>query len=99
MSMLGILNVLAAIIIFVHCTCRISLRRWHWRESGLWVNTMLIGGSVGSIGLVWMDNEFPAWPKILINWGLAMLFTIRAWRLWRDGRLFPKKGGKNAQQL
>ena len=91
MSILGLLNIFAAIIIFVHCACKISLRHWHWRESGLWVNTMLIGGSVGSIGLGWMNNEIPSWPEILINWGLALLFTIRAWRLYRSGRLFKRE--------
>ena len=96
MSILVALNIFAAVIIFVHCACKLSLRHWKWHESGLWINAMLIGGSVGSVAIGLFNQTLPEWPEILINWGLAMLFTMRTWRLWRDGLLFPKIGGKNA---
>ena len=96
MSILGALNILAAVIIFVHCVCKLSLRLWKWHEPGLWINAMLIGGAVGSVFIGLLNQKLPEWPVILINWGLAMLFTVRAWRLWREGHLFPKMGNKNA---
>jgi len=96
MNILGALNILAAVIIFVHCVCKLSLRHWRWHESGLWVNAMLIGGTVGSVAIGLINQEFPEWPEILIECGLAMLFTMRTWRLWREGLLFPKTRGKNA---
>ena len=77
MSILAVLNIFAAVIIFVRCVCKLSLRRWHWHESGLWVNAMLIGGSVGSVAIGLFNQTLPEWPEILINWGLAMLFTMR----------------------
>ena len=95
MSILVALNIFAAVIIFVHCVCKISLRHWRWHESGLWVNAMLIGGAVGSVVIGLINQEVPEWPELLINWGLAMLFTVRSWRLWREGRLFSKVGGQN----
>ena len=81
MSILGALNIFAAVIIFIHCVCKLSLRHWQWHESGLWVNAMLIGGAVGSVSIGLIERQFPEWPEILINWGLAMLFITRAWRL------------------
>ena len=51
MSILVALNIFAAVIIFVYCVCKLSLRHWKWHESGLWVNAMLIGGSVGSVAI------------------------------------------------
>lgn len=95
MSLLVALNIFAAVIIFVHCVCKISLRHWKWHESGLWINAMLIGGSVGSVAIGLFNQTLPEWPEILINWGLAMLFTMRTWRLWREGHLFPN-GGNDA---
>ena len=96
MSILVALNIFAAVIIFVHCVCKLSLRHWKWHESGLWINAMLIGGSVGSVAIGLFNPTPPKWPEILINWGLAMLFTMRAWRLWREGLLFKKSGGEYA---
>ena len=96
MSIFVALNILAAVIIFVHCVCKLSLRHWKWHESGLWINAMLIGGSVGSVAIGLFNQTLPELPEILINWGLALLFTIRAWRLWREGLLFKKKGDQNA---
>ena len=96
MSILVALNIFAAVIIFVHCVCKLSLRHWKWHESGLWINAMLIGGSVGSVAIGLFNQTHPAWPEILINWGLAMLFTMRTWRLWREGLLFTKSGGEYA---
>ena len=96
MSILVALNIFAAVIIFVHCVCKLSLRHWKWHESGLWINAMLIGGSVGSVAIGLFNQTLPKWPEILINWGLAMLFTMRAWRLWREGLLFKKSGGEYA---
>lgn len=96
MSILVALNIFAAVIIFVHCVFKLSLRRWHWHESGLWINAMLIGGAVGSVVIGLLNQSFPEWPGILINWGLAMLFTARTWRLWREGLLFKKSGGEYA---
>ena len=96
MSILVALNIFAAVIIFVHCVCKLSLRHWKWHESGLWINAMLIGGSVGSVAIGLFNQTLPELPEILINWGLALLFTIRAWRLWRDGLLFKKSGGEYA---
>lgn len=96
MSILVALNVFAAVIIFVHCVCKLSLRHWRWHESGLWINVMLIGGAVGSVAIGLFNQTFPEWPEILINLGLAMLFTMRTWRLWREGLLFKKKGDQNA---
>ena len=98
MSILVALNIFAAVIIFVHCVCKLSLRHWKWHESGLWINAMLIGGSVGSVAIGLFNQTLPEWPEILINWGLAMLFTMRTWRLWRDGHLFNVTGGRNAQK-
>ena len=96
MSILVALNIFAAVIIFVHCVCKLSLRHFQWHESGLWINAMLIGGAVGSVFISLLNQKLPEWPEILINWGLAMLFTMRAWRLWRDGLLFKKSGGEYA---
>ena len=96
MSILVALNIFAAVIIFVHCVFKLSLRHWKWHESGLWINAMLIGGSVGSVAIGLFNQTHPEWPEILINWGLALLFTIRAWRLWREGLLFTKSGGEYA---
>ena len=96
MSILVALNIFAAVIIFVHCVCKLSLRHWKWHESGLWINAMLIGGAVGSVFISLLNQKLPEWPEILINWGLALLFTIRAWRLWREGLLFTKSGGEYA---
>ena len=96
MNIWGLLNILAGVIIFVHCACKLTLRRWHWRESGLWINMLLIGGAIFSIGFGLINQAFPEWPEILINWGLALLFTMRAWRLWREGLLFKKKGDQDA---
>ena len=96
MSILVALNIFAAVIIFVHCVCKLSLRHWKWHESGLWINAMLIGGAVGSVFISLLNQKLPEWPEILINWGLAMLLTVRAWRLWREGLLFKKSGGEYA---
>ena len=96
MSILVALNLFAAVIIFVNCVCKLSLRHWKWHESGLWINAMLIGGSVGAVAIGLFNQTLPEWPEILINWGLAMLFTMRAWRLWREGLLFKKSGGEYA---
>ena len=95
MSILVALDIFAAVIIFVYCACKLSLRHWKWHESGLWINAMLIGGSVGSVAIGLFNQTHPEWPEILINWGLAMLFTMRAWRLWREGRLFKKEVGND----
>lgn len=99
MSIFGTLNILAALIIFVHCVCKLSLRHWRWHESELWVNAMLIGGAVGSVAIGLINQEIPEWPELLIDCGLAMLFTVRAWRLWRDGHLFQKASGKDADKI
>ena len=96
MNILGALNILAAVIIFVHCVCKLSLRHWRWHESGLWINAMLIGGAVGSVFISLLNQKLPEWPEILIECGLAMLFTMRTWRLWRDGSLFQKRGDEHA---
>ena len=98
MSILVALDIFAAVIIFVHCACKLSLRHWKWHESGLWINAMLIGGAVGSVFISLLNQKLPEWPEILINWGLALLFTIRAWRLWREGLLFTKSGGEYARK-
>lgn len=96
MSILVALNIFAAVIIFVHCARKLSLRHWKWHESGLWINAMLIGGAVGSVFISLLNQTPPEWPEILINWGLAILFTVRAWRRWREGLLFKKSGGEYA---
>ena len=98
MSIFVALNIFAASIIFLHCGFEVSHRHWRWHESGLWINVMLIGGSVGSVAIGLFNQTLPELPEILINWGLALLFTIRAWRLWRDGHLFNVTGGRNAQK-
>ena len=98
MSILVALNIFAAVIIFVHCACKLSLRHFQWHESGLWINAMLIGGAVGSVAIGLFNQTLPEWPEILINWGLAMLFTMRTWRLWREGRLFNTTGESHARK-
>ena len=69
MSILVALNIFAAVIIFVYCACKLSLRHWKWHESGLWINAMLIGGAVGSVFISLLNQKLPEWPEILINWG------------------------------
>ena len=53
-------------------------------------------GAVGSVFISFLNQTLPEWPEILINWGLAILFTMRTWRLWREGLLFTKSGGEYA---
>ena len=43
---LTMLNLIAGGIVFIHCVCRLSVRRWAWQQPELWAYALMIGGSV-----------------------------------------------------
>ena len=82
------LNLVAALVIFVHCVCRLSVRQWTFRQPELWAHALLIGGAVGVVGISLVRGvSKPA--EVWINIGMAAYFLSQSWRLWR------MKRGKN----
>ena len=41
------LNLAAAVVVFVHCVCRLSVRKWTCRQPELLAHAVLCGGAVG----------------------------------------------------
>lgn len=80
------LNVAAAIVIFVHCVCRLSTRRWYWIQAELWAHIVLCGGAVGVMahGLVQGGTHHPS--EIIVNCGIAAYFLSQTWRQWNLNR-------------
>ncbi|MFC3873329.1 hypothetical protein [Neisseria musculi] len=75
------LNMISAGVIFVHCVCRLSVRRWNWRQPELWAHAVLCGGSVGVIGHGLAQGGVAHPAEIIINCGTAAYFLSQTWRL------------------
>ena len=80
------LNLVAALVIFVHCVCRLSVRQWTFRQPELWAHALLIGGAVGVIGVSLARGESTLGAEVWINIGMAAYFLSQSWRLWRMKR-------------
>lgn len=75
------LNMAAVAVVFLHCVCRLSVRRWDWRQPELWAHAVLCGGSVGVIGHGLTQGGFTHPSEIIINCGVAAYFLSQTWRL------------------
>ena len=79
------LNLVAALVIFVHCVCRLSVRQWTFRQPELWAHALLTGGAVGVVGISLVRGvSQPA--EVWINIGMAAYFLSQSWRLWKMKR-------------
>lgn len=87
MTALLIIDVLAALVIFCHCVCRLSVRKWTWKQPEMWAHVVLTGGSVGVIGSGLVQGGVHHPSEILINLGLAAYFLSLTWRQWQVGKL------------
>ena len=74
-------NILAGLIVFIHCVCRLSVRRWTWRQPELWAHALMVGGAIG----VFFSSLIRETPhnisEIVINCGVAGYFLAQSWRL------------------
>ena len=75
-------NVSAAVIIFVHCACRLSVRRWTLKQPELWAHAILCGGAVGAIGHGLVQGGAVHPSEITLNIGMAAYFLSQTYRLW-----------------
>ncbi len=80
------LNLVAALVIFAHCVCRLSVRQWTFRQPELWAHALLIGGAVGVIGVSLARGESTLVAGVWINSGIATYFLSQSWRLWKMKR-------------
>ena len=80
------INLIAALIVFVHCVCRLSVRQWTFRQPELWAHALLTGGAVGVIGVSLARSESTLSAGVWINSGMAAYFLSQSWRLWRMKR-------------
>ena len=80
------LNLVAALVIFVHCVCRLSVRQWTFRQPELWAHALLTGGAVGVIGVSLARGESTLGEEVWINIGMAAYFLSQSWRLWKMKR-------------
>lgn len=87
MTALLIINVLAALVIFCHCVCRLSVRKWTWKQPEMWAHVALTGGSVGVMGHGLVSGAVHHPSEILINVGVAAYFLSLTWRQWQVGKL------------
>lgn len=81
-NILILINVLAAVVVFVHCVCRLSVRRWPLKSPELWAHAVLCGGAVGVIGHGLVQGGWVHPSEIVINCGMAVYFLSQSWRLW-----------------
>ena len=76
------LNVLSALVVAVHCCCRLSVRQWDKRSMEMWAHALLVGGAVGVIGSS-LNADYPHHPtEVLSNFGMAAYLSVQSWRLW-----------------
>ncbi len=87
MTALLIINVLAALVIFCHCVCRLSVRKWTWKQPEMWAHVVLTGGAVGVMGHGLVSGAVHHPSEILINVGVAAYFLSLTWRQWQVGKL------------
>ena len=52
-------NILAGLILFIHCVCRLSVRRWTVKQPELWAHAALAGGAIGIICSPLIDYTQP----------------------------------------
>ncbi len=81
-TFLAWLNLTAAVVIFVHCTCRLSARKWNFRQPELLAHAVLCGGAVGAISGVLTRSMLSNPSEIIINCGVAAYFLSQTYRLW-----------------
>ncbi|MDO5638645.1 MAG: hypothetical protein Q4G28_02125 [Neisseria sp.] len=76
-----VMNLVAAAVVFVHCVCRLSVRRWTWRQPELWAHALMTGGAVGVLCSSLIRESPHNISEIVINAGLAGYFLAQSWRL------------------
>ena len=87
-------NILAGLIVFIHCVCRLSVRRWTWRQPELWAHALMVGGAIGVFfsSLIrespLIDYTQPVPAELVFNVGAAVYFLAQTWRLRK-----MKRGG------
>ena len=71
-------NILAGLIVFIHCVCRLSVRRWTVKQPELWAHAALAGGASGIIcsplNVEGRADVELAW--FFSAWGLALLWAL-----------------------
>lgn len=87
MTALLIINVLSVLVIFCHCVCRLSVRKWTWKQPEMLAHVVLTGGSVGVVGHELVRGAVHHPSEILINVGVAAYFLSLTWRQWQVGKL------------
>ncbi|UOO87510.1 hypothetical protein [Neisseria arctica] len=73
-------NMAAVAVIFVHCVCRLSRRRWTVWQPELLAHAILCGGAVGVLGHSLMQGGLHHPSEIVINVGMAVYFLSQSWR-------------------
>ena len=81
-------NILAGLIVFIHCVCRLSVRRWTVKQPELWAHAALAGGAIGIICSPLIDYTQPVPAESVFNMGAAVYFLAQTWRLRK-----MKRGG------
>ncbi len=76
------LNLAAAVVVFVHCVCRLSVRKWTCRQPELLAHAVLCGGAVGVLGSGLTQGTAHHPSEIIINCGIAAYFLSQTYRLW-----------------
>lgn len=86
--LLTALNISAGLVVFVHCVCRLSVRRWTVKQPELWAHAVLAGGAIGIICSPAFNYTQPVPVEIVFNMGAAVYFLAQIWRLRK-----MKRGG------
>lgn len=81
-------NILAGLIVFIHCVCRLSVRCWTVKQPELWAHALMTGGAVGVLYSSLIRESPHNISEIVINAGLAVYFLAQTWRLRK-----MKRGG------
>lgn len=74
------LNIFAAGVVFVHCVCSLSVRRWARGQYELWVYSVLCCGAVGVICHGLVQGGVYHLSEIIVNCGIAAYFLSQTWR-------------------
>lgn len=75
---MNLINLLSALMIFVHCACRLTVQRWHLRQPELWIHAVLLASAVG-VAASSGDTVNP--HEVILNAATAAYFAAQTWRL------------------
>ncbi|MGF6148971.1 Uncharacterised protein [Kingella potus] len=77
-SLMNLANLASALLIFVHCACRLTVQRWTLRQPELWIHAVLLASAVG-VAASSADTANP--HEVILNAATAAYFAAQTWRL------------------